>query len=65
MVQLLTGSRDFATSDASDGMALAICHAQLLGLRKGASGGARRKRFTLAESVGVTAEMLERGPLKR
>src|SRR3954466_12163260 len=27
MVQLLTGQGDFATSDASDGLALAICHA--------------------------------------
>src|SRR5581483_549145 len=37
MVELLVGCREFETSDASDGVALAICHAQRLGMTRGCS----------------------------
>lgn len=53
MVSLLTGQSDFATSDASDGMALAICHAHALGKSLQAYPGRRtKKRMSLAECVG-------------
>lgn len=64
MVALLTGKRDFATSDASDGLALAICHAfstrtqsawksfssEIL---RGSLGKRKKKRLSLAESLGL------------
>jgi crossover junction endodeoxyribonuclease RuvC len=62
MVQLLIGAREFETSDASDGLALAICHAH------GTTGvGAlsqmakpRKKGKSLAECLGITAESVKR-----
>lgn len=43
-VQLLTGVKDFATSDASDGLALAICHA-FLSRGKSAPKGAQKSAY--------------------
>jgi crossover junction endodeoxyribonuclease RuvC len=73
MLQLLVGVQVFATSDASDGLALAVCHAQMIASKgsraltdasslsnkvKGTQ--ARKGRSTsLAESLGVTADMIE------
>ncbi len=76
MVQLLVGKQEFATSDASDGLALAICHAhtaKTIGGQKGshgsayanalkqASGKRSRKGGSLAESLGITAEQVAPG----
>lgn len=78
MIQALLGKQSFETSDASDGLALAVCHALWLSsqLHRGASTRAaagastgsldspaprRGKRLSLAESVGITAEMVESG----
>jgi hypothetical protein len=68
MVGILTGVKEFATSDASDGLALAICHAQTLGSKLWNAGQpalqqntlAKRssRRLSLAEACGVTAEMI-------
>lgn len=59
MIQLLTGCGEFATSDASDGLALAICHAQMLISQRNRplQNLTRRssKRLSLAESVGITS----------
>ncbi len=76
MVQILTGAKDFDTSDASDGMALALCHAQMIASQnrgsdayrtayKAAGGRSTNRRFSLAESVGITAEMVQQGKLKK
>jgi crossover junction endodeoxyribonuclease RuvC len=69
MVKILIGEREFTTSDASDGLALAICHAQSLAMYKGvvstqgnalaevlrAAGGKRtKKRMSMAESLGIS-----------
>lgn len=67
MVSLLTGQRDFATTDASDALAIAICHAhtaQSLGGQShaynqalhSASGRRSKKGGSLAESLGITPE---------
>ena len=69
MVGILTGSKDFATLDASDGMALAICHAQNLaargsGLPKKIATSSGRKRMSLAEACGVSAELTSRKSAK-
>ncbi|MGZ3686782.1 MAG: crossover junction endodeoxyribonuclease RuvC [Bdellovibrionota bacterium] len=67
MVQLLIGQQKFVTSDASDALALAICHAHTARLKQGpaqvsaeigralqsASGRRGRKTQTLAESLGI------------
>ncbi len=65
MVQLLTGQRNFSTYDASDGLALAICHAYFsrlapqnqtatsLALQSYTSRRSSKKRLTLAESLGI------------
>lgn len=50
MVQLLLKCGEFQTSDASDGLALAICHAQLL---QSAPAQRTKKRLSLAEAVGA------------
>ncbi len=72
MVGLLTGANDFATSDASDALALAICHAQTLNSRVGQARTqntlVRRtnRRMSLAEACGITAEQLPgKGPKSR
>jgi crossover junction endodeoxyribonuclease RuvC len=63
MVKLLTGASDFATSDASDGLALAICHALAsrtvmpaassgtLEALRATSKRRTKKKLSLAESV--------------
>lgn len=57
MVQLLTGCRDFETLDASDGLALAICHAHRMRFVGAASiptpAPRKRKTVSLAESLGL------------
>jgi len=63
MVKLLTGCSDFETYDASDAMALAICHAQNLVSINGAANSIsssffcgrkkKRKRLSMAESLGL------------
>jgi len=69
MVQLLVGKQEFDSSDASDGLALAICHAQTARTVAGhgnafaralqsASGRRSKKRLTLAESLGLDASRL-------
>jgi hypothetical protein len=72
MVKLLTGCEDFATTDASDGLALAICHAYAArtlrnrdaGYGKAlsaASGQRSRRGKSLAESLGLPADQLAGG----
>jgi crossover junction endodeoxyribonuclease RuvC len=67
MVSILTGQKDFATSDASDALAIAICHAHTAGGQGGrgqdyssalqsASGRRSKKGSSLAESLGITPE---------
>lgn len=82
MVQLLTGQKDFESSDASDGLALALCHAyqvrshqpsvnskgnsaaQILAEAQAAArSGKRKKRFSLAESVGIVQTATKRSKL--
>ncbi len=65
MVQLLIGKREFATSDASDGLALAICHAHVItaaGVNRPVAtntlSSTKKKSMSLAESVGLTPEMV-------
>lgn len=66
MVQLLTGQREFATLDASDGLALAICHAHaarsslsgstsLSEALRSVGGQRKKKKISLAEAVGLAA----------
>jgi crossover junction endodeoxyribonuclease RuvC len=67
MVGMLTGQKIFATADASDALAIAICHAHSAG-RLGmhshgqnqalhaAAGRRSKKGSSLAESLGITAE---------
>lgn len=76
MVQLLLGNipLDFVTSDASDGLALAVCHAhQLADIRKSASNHAelhksakvargKKGRGGLAEALGITVEAVAELP---
>jgi crossover junction endodeoxyribonuclease RuvC len=72
MVQLLVGKQIFETSDASDGLALAICHAHTFKSVGGkgvsyadalgkASGKRSRKTTSLAESLGITADHISAG----
>ncbi|MBC7690344.1 MAG: crossover junction endodeoxyribonuclease RuvC [Methylotenera sp.] len=65
MVQLLLGKLEFATFDASDGLALAICHAHAMSSSNANRPAAtttlnstRKKKMTLAESLGITPEMV-------
>lgn len=62
MVALLTGQKDFQTLDASDGLALAICHAytvrgnfsaasQLSAALRSTGSGRKKKSLSLAASV--------------
>ena len=71
MVQVLVGRQEFETSDASDGLALAICHAHTMATLRGrnseygkalqaASGRRSKKRLSLAESLGITPESIAR-----
>ena len=67
MVGLLTGQHQFATADASDALAIAICHAhssravagKLPALQKAmneASGRRSKKGYSLADALGITPE---------
>ena len=67
IVQLLVGRQEFETPDASDGLALAICHAQSLHLNsklpaadlaalKLLSRKRTKKRLSMAESVGISLQ---------
>jgi crossover junction endodeoxyribonuclease RuvC len=67
MVSMLIGKRDFATADASDALAIAICHAHTAGVQAGrgsdfvqalqsSSGRRSKKGSSLAESLGITPE---------
>jgi crossover junction endodeoxyribonuclease RuvC len=53
MLEIILGRQQFATSDASDGLALAICHAQLWNATPLQSFSRQRskKKLSLAESV--------------
>ncbi len=56
MVSLLTGARDFATADASDALALAVCHVYLSAGNRNAtqrsiSTTAKKKRLSLADQL--------------
>lgn len=61
MVQILVGRQAFDTPDASDGLALAICHAHSAGINSAARTLAlqsvpekrSKRRLSLAESVGI------------
>jgi crossover junction endodeoxyribonuclease RuvC len=76
MVQLIVGRQNFDTPDASDGVALAICHSLFIrNLGKSASsyelalqsGSSRRskKRMSLAESLGIKlSELPAAGKIK-
>lgn len=57
MVRLLLGNLQFKTLDASDGLALAICHAHTLsyGMRISAESRKSSRRASLAESLGASA----------
>jgi crossover junction endodeoxyribonuclease RuvC len=67
MVAILTCQREFATTDASDALAIAICHAHSSSVQGGrgqefakalqsASGRRSKKGSSLAESLGITPE---------
>lgn len=72
MVELILGVRDFKSHDASDGLALAICHAQTFLLssnpgilsqkdfREKTEAKRRSKKLTLAEAVGFSENKLRR-----
>lgn len=60
MIQLLLGKQDFDTADASDGLALAICHAHMVAHNRtfGSTRDARdakksRKSSSIAQSLGL------------
>ena len=60
MVKILTGCGAFSTNDASDAVAIAICHAQKTsGLKSPAASGSRKAPRSLAEAIGITPEMAE------
>lgn len=64
MLDLLFGKQNFVTSDASDGLALAVCHARALGsnthfnnnLQNTLTKKTSKKKMTLAEAMGVTVD---------
>lgn len=68
VLEMMLGKQNFQTSDASDGVALAVCHARIHGSHSVL--GARhqntltqsrsKKRMSLAESLGITAEKKEK-----
>jgi crossover junction endodeoxyribonuclease RuvC len=65
MVTLLTKQTEFATNDASDAVAIAICHARSLGsygqqLVRGAAAPKRSKRTTMAEAIGIDPQSVLR-----
>jgi crossover junction endodeoxyribonuclease RuvC len=67
MVTLLTGQKEFATADASDALAIAICHAHSAGTvgsqgaafthaLQSASGRRSKRGSSLADALGITPE---------
>lgn len=64
LLEMILGKQDFSTSDASDGLALAVCHARIHGSHSLLGGGHQntltqsrtKKRMGLAESLGLTVE---------
>jgi len=68
MIEYMIGAQEFASTDASDALALAICHAHTTRAPRAhsnssyaqalhaASGKRSRKNRSLAESLGITAE---------
>jgi crossover junction endodeoxyribonuclease RuvC len=67
VLELLLGGQEFTTSDASDALALAVCHAQQFqGVRVGQAGASqlfkasarRKKRLSMAESLGLSPEVV-------
>ncbi|MCC7443070.1 MAG: crossover junction endodeoxyribonuclease RuvC [Bdellovibrionales bacterium] len=71
-VQLLVGKREFVAHDASDALALALCHglraaarpalSQLRAAAPRASGKGRARRMTIAESLGLSGSRPRRKP---
>jgi crossover junction endodeoxyribonuclease RuvC len=65
MVTLLTQQKNFETNDASDALAIAICHARSLGsygqqLSRGAAAPKAKRRTTMAEAIGIDPQTLLR-----
>jgi crossover junction endodeoxyribonuclease RuvC len=64
VLEMMLGKQDFKTSDASDGLALAVCHARINGSHSALGNSHQntltqsrtKKRMGLAESLGLTAE---------
>lgn len=60
MLQMMLGKQEFATSDASDGLALAVCHARITGTHSSLmvvpqntlTKSKTKKKMSLAESLG-------------
>lgn len=70
MVQMLVGPQKFESADASDALAIAICHAQRVGTLLRSGGGATPrstleqakrsvKKGSLAEQLGITPDRVE------
>lgn len=66
MLDLLLGKQEFATHDASDGLAMAVCHARICGSHSALGKSAQntltqsrsRTRMGLADSLGLTPEIV-------
>ena len=66
MLEIMLGKQNFATDDASDGLALAVCHARIHGSHSALGKGHQntltqsrsRTRMGLAESLGLTPEIV-------
>jgi len=66
MLEIMLGKQDFASFDASDGLALAVCHARIHGSHSTLGNGHQntltqsrsRTRMGLAESLGLTPEIV-------
>ncbi len=66
MLEMILGKQEFSTFDASDGLALALCHARVYGSHSALEKGLQntltqsrsRTRMGLAESVGLTPEIV-------
>ncbi len=75
MVELLLGKQTFATSDASDGLAMALCHAQMVqlqgavasnpGITSKGVGALKRSALTgrrgrsIADAIGISADEVQ------
>lgn len=66
MLEIMLGKQEFTTFDASDGLALAVCHARVHGSHSALGKGHQntltqsrsRTRMGLAESLGLTPEIV-------